>query len=365
MLELSNISKKYGSFTALDNVSFSASKGHIYGFIGPNGAGKSTTLNIAAGILSADIGSVKIMGYDVLRSPEAARSRLGYLPEIPPLYPDMTVREYLDFIALAKLVSKNSLADELLRVMEKTSVLEYADKLIMNLSKGTCQRVGIAAAIIADPEVLILDEPTVGLDPEQIAQIRELILSLKEDRMILISSHILSEIEEICDQIIVINKGRIICNESTKSLLEKSRSERTIRMCVKASKQKVGEVLSKIDKIASFDIVKTDDKSGYSDIVIRVKGNSDVRERLYIAFSAACCSIIEIYEERPSLEKLYRDIIKRDDIARQNEGQAPKKEKASFSLLKSLFSQSIYEKNQKQSKTDNDDDDDTYRPLFR
>lgn len=364
MLKICDLTKKYGQFVALDGVSFCAEKGHIYGFIGPNGAGKSTTLNAVAGVLSFDEGAVSIMGHDIIESPEKAKSGLGYLPEIPPLYPDMTVYEYLEFVAVSKLVPKVSVRDEVERVIDKTRITEYAQRLIMNLSKGTCQRVGIASAILGNPEVLILDEPTVGLDPEQIVEIRELISSLKEDRIILISSHILSEIEEICDRIIVINKGRIICDESTERLLAATNSDKVIRLTVGASEKKVKEVLSKIERVVNIEFLNCE-KQGYSSVVLKIKGNADVREKLFYAFSGASCPIIELYEQKPSLENLYRQLIKNDDAKRQNENTDKKAEKQSFSLLKSLFSQSVYEKNENDDEKSNDnDDDDTYRPLF-
>ena len=363
---MNGLTKKYGRFVALDGVSFCAEKGHIYGFIGPNGAGKSTTLNAIAGVLSFDDGDISVMGHDILNEPEKAKSGLGYLPEIPPLYPDMTVYEYLEFVALSKLVPKISVRDEVTRVMEKAKISVYANRLIMNLSKGTCQRVGIACAILGNPDVLILDEPTVGLDPEQIVEIRELISSLKENRIILISSHILSEIEEICDRIIVINRGRIICDESTERLLVTSNADKIVHLTVGASEKKVKEVLSGIGRVTDIRFLPCD-KPGYSSICLKIKGNADVREKLFYAFSGASCPIIEIYEEKPSLEKLYRQLIKNDDAKRSLANTDPKDEKQSFSLLKSLFSQSVYEKNENETKKsdNNSDDDDTYRPLFR
>jgi len=365
MLSIQNLTKKYGLSTALDGVGFTAQKGHIYGFIGPNGAGKSTTLKIIAGVLSYDMGSVSISGHDIIAEPSKAKSSLGYLPEIPPLYPDMTVYEYLEFVAVAKLVPKISANKAVQSVMEKTGITEYSDKLIANLSKGCAQRVGIAGAILGDPDVLILDEPTVGLDPEQIANIRDLIFSLKDGRVVLVSSHILSEIEEICDRIIIINKGRIICDEDTDSLIKASKADKVIRMCVKASEKKVTEVLSKVEKIASVNVFTRDDKPGYTGITIKVKGNSDIREKLYFAFSGASCPIIELYEEKPSIESLYRELIKSDNDKRESE-KNDKKDTAKVSLLKNLFSQSIYQKSEDgQKKSDDESDNDSYRPLFR
>lgn len=364
MLKICDLTKKYGRFVALDGVSFCAEKGHIYGFIGPNGAGKSTTLNAIAGVLSFDEGDISILGHDILNEPEKAKSGLGYLPEIPPLYFDMTVYEYLEFVALSKLVPKISVRDEVTRVMEKAKISVYADRLIMNLSKGTCQRVGIACAILGNPDVLILDEPTVGLDPEQIVEIRELISSLKENRVILISSHILSEIEEICDRIIVINRGRIICDESTERLLATSSAEKIVHLTVGASEKKIKEVLSRIERITDIEFIPCE-KHGYSNVTLKIKGNADVREKLFFAFSGASCPIIELYEEKPSLENLYRLLIKNDDAKRLSENTDEKDKKQSFSILKSLFSQSVYEKNEKDDEKSSDNDDDTYRPLFR
>ena len=365
MLSISDLHKKYGNHVALDGVSFNAEKGHIYGFIGPNGAGKSTTLKIIAGVLSYDTGSVLINGHDVVSEPEKAKASLGYLPEVPPLYPDMTVYEYLEFIAIAKLVPKISVKASVMSVMEKTNTALFADKLIGNLSKGMAQRVGIAGALLAEPDVLILDEPTVGLDPEQIANIRELISSLKEDRVVLVSSHILSEIEEICDRIFIINKGRIICDDSTEHLIATSKADTIINMCVKASEIKINEILLKVDKIASAQITACHNKPGFANISIRVKGNTDIRERLYFAFSGASCPIIELCEQKPSLENLYREFIKNDDASRivtDKKNTSTKK----VSILKNLFSQSIYQKNDDETKKSDDaDSGDSYRPLFR
>lgn len=365
MLEVCDLTKKYGQHLALDGVSFCAEKGHIYGFIGPNGAGKSTTLNIIAGVLSFDGGFVSISGNDIIDAPEKAKANLGYLPEIPPLYPDMTVFEYLEFVAISKLVPKIAVHDEVVRVMDKANISQYSNRLIMNLSKGTCQRVGIASAILGNPQLLILDEPTVGLDPEQIVEIRELIYSLKENRAIIISSHILSEIEEICDRVIIINQGRIICNDSTNSLLSASSASKTVRLTVGASEKKIKEILSKIDKITDIQFLLCD-KPAYSSLCIKIKGNSDIREKLFLAFSGASCPIIEIYEEKPSLETLYRQLIKSDVAKRHSDNTEKKTKKESFSILKSLFNQSVYEKDEgetKESKNDSDNDD-TYRPLF-
>ena len=210
MIEVKNLTKSYGPVTAVNNISFTAEKGHVYGFLGPNGAGKSTTMNMICGCLAPTDGEVLISGYDIIEEAVEAKSHIGYLPEIPPLYPDMTPLEMLEFVGRAKKLRGAELYDEIEAVMEMTGTLDVADRLIKNLSKGYKQRVGIAVAIMGDPDIIILDEPTVGLDPIQIMEIRDLIRDLREDHIVILSSHILQEIAAVCDYVIMISKGKIV-----------------------------------------------------------------------------------------------------------------------------------------------------------
>ena len=205
MIEVENLTKKYGSQVAVDNLSFRVERGMIYGFLGPNGAGKSTTMNMMTGYIAATSGTVKINGYDILKNPEQAKKSIGYLPELPPVYPDMTVYEYLRFVAELKKVKKNERQAQIEDVMKQTQIEDVKGRLIKNLSKGYKQRVGLAQAIIGYPEVIILDEPTVGLDPKQIIEIRELIRELAKKHTIILSSHILSEVSAVCDHIMIIS----------------------------------------------------------------------------------------------------------------------------------------------------------------
>ena len=212
MIEVKNLVKKYGNHLAVDHLSFTVEKGQIYGFLGPNGAGKSTTMNIMTGYIGATEGEVFVNGYDILKAPEKAKKSIGYLPELPPLYMDMTVREYLSFAAELKKIKKDKLKEAIEEVVALVQIEEVQDRLIKNLSKGYKQRVGLAQAILGFPEVIILDEPMVGLDPKQIVEIRELIRELAKEHTVILSSHILAEVQEICDHVLIISKGKVVAN---------------------------------------------------------------------------------------------------------------------------------------------------------
>lgn len=221
MIEMNHLTKKYGNHVAVDDLSLTVEPGRIYGFLGPNGAGKSTTMNMVTGYLGATSGEVKINGFDILKQPEEAKKCIGYLPEIPPLYVDMTVKEYLDFAAELKEIDRADRRQYVDEAMEMTKITDMKDRLIKNLSKGYRQRVGLAQAVLGYPEVIILDEPTVGLDPKQIIEMRELIKKLGEKHTVILSSHILSEVREVCDYIFIISKGKLVANDTTENLLEK------------------------------------------------------------------------------------------------------------------------------------------------
>lgn len=212
MIEVKNLVKKYGNHLAVDHLSFTVGKGQIYGFLGPNGAGKSTTMNIMTGYIGATEGEVVINGYDILKAPEKAKKSIGYLPELPPLYMDMTVMEYLSFAAELKKIKKDRIKDAIEDVVALIQIEDVKNRLIKNLSKGYKQRVGLAQAILGFPEVIILDEPMVGLDPKQIVEIRELIRQLAKDHTVILSSHILAEVQEICDHVLIISKGKVVAN---------------------------------------------------------------------------------------------------------------------------------------------------------
>lgn len=222
-LDVMGLTKQYRDLTAVDNISFSVKKGEIVGFLGPNGAGKSTTMKMLAGFLPASAGRAKVAGYDVLDSPMQVKRRLGYLPETPPVYPDLTVREYLSFVGKLKGLSGAKLKDAIARVVERVSLEAVIDRLIRNLSKGYQQRTGLAQALLGNPEVLILDEPTVGLDPRQIGEVRALIRSLAGEHTVLLSTHILHEVTATCQRVIIINNGKIVADDPMTHLVAKHR----------------------------------------------------------------------------------------------------------------------------------------------
>lgn len=218
MIEVKHLCRKYGEHRAVDDLSFTIENGYVYGFLGPNGAGKSTTMNMITGCLAATSGQVLIDGYDIFEDAQEAKKRIGYLPEIPPLYQDMTVREFLNFVAKAKGVPKQALDEQLFSVVSLAGLEEVEERLIKNLSKGYKQRVGIAQALLANPEIIILDEPTVGLDPKQIIEVRDLIRELGKDHTVILSSHILSEVRSVCDRILIISKGKLVANDTPENL---------------------------------------------------------------------------------------------------------------------------------------------------
>ena len=235
MIEVKNLVKRYGDHYAVNHLSFTVEDGQIFGFLGPNGAGKSTTMNIMTGYLAATEGQVLVEGHDILEEPEAARACIGYLPEIPPLYPDMTVEEYLRFCAELKKIPKEQRTDQLTKVLALTHLEDMSARLIRNLSKGYRQRVGLAQAILGFPKIIILDEPTVGLDPKQVVEIRDLIRHLAKDHTVILSSHILSEVQNLCDQILIISKGRLVAFDDPASLERRLRNSKEILLTTEGS----------------------------------------------------------------------------------------------------------------------------------
>ena len=277
MIEVSHLTKRYGAHVAVEDLSFTVDKGVVWGFLGPNGAGKSTTMNILAGCLAATEGKVAIGGHDIFEEPIAARRQVGYLPEQPPLYMGMTPREYLAFVARAKGVAMKDLDEQLERVMAVTGVNEVADRLIRNLSKGFRQRVGVAQAILGDPEVIILDEPTVGLDPLQIVEIRKLIRSLGKDHTVILSSHILSEVQAVCDRVLMIHRGRLVASGTPEELEQRFSGQVTYKITAKAAPVEVRQALEYVPGVAG----------------VTAEAGSDGRTEAVVTVSAAaspCCA---------------------------------------------------------------------------
>lgn len=304
MIEVKNLVKDYYGNVAVDGLSFTVEEGEIVGFLGPNGAGKSTTMNIITGYLSATEGQVIVNGYDVFEDPEKAKKSIGYLPEQPPLYPDMKVREYLMFVADLKKVKKRERASMIKSIMELTKITDVSEKLIKFLSKGYKQRVGLAAAIVGYPEILILDEPTVGLDPKQIIEIRELIKSLSKKHTILLSSHIMQEIDAVCDKIIIINKGKLIAYDTPANIARVMENSRELHITVCGSEMTVRRALDYVDGIKRLD-VRYSDATGMSDITIKMNEGCDVRKNVSEKLMDAKCPIIEMKLHEVSIEEIF------------------------------------------------------------
>ncbi len=327
MIEVKNLTKKYGDHFAIEDLSFKVDDGQIYGFLGPNGAGKSTTMNIMTGYLAPTAGEVLINGHDIMDEPLEAKKTIGYLPEIPPVYPEMTVREYLEFCAELKKVPKKERSSEVASVMKMLEITDMADRLIKNLSKGYRQRVGFAQALIGNPETLILDEPTVGLDPKQILEIRELIRSLGKKHTVILSSHILSEVSEVCDQVLIINHGKFIACDTPENL-EKSRDNGSIlTVSAEGDKKSVLKALRTVIQVTEKDL---SEKNGVVTAEISVPSGSDVRGRISEALFHAHCAVVGMNIKKANLEDIFLELTEEDDKEREKSAEeAAEKDSAS------------------------------------
>lgn len=318
VIEVVNLTKKYGNHVAVDHLSFSVERGMIYGFLGPNGAGKSTTMNMMTGYIASSEGTIRINGYDILQQPEEAKRSIGYLPELPPVYQDMTVLEYLEFVAELKKVKKSERKEQLGQIMEQTKVLEVKDRLIKNLSKGYKQRVGLAQAIVGYPEVIILDEPMVGLDPKQIIEIRELIRELAKKHTIILSSHILSEISVICDHIMIISKGKLVASDTPEGLMKLLSGGSRLSLTVEGTKERLEQVLHTIEAISEVQYA-TAKEANYVKAELFIAGESDIRVELFHKLAAEDLPIMELTVSEKTLEEVFLELTgeKQEQIAEQ------------------------------------------------
>ena len=303
MIEVQNLTKVYGNHVAVDHVSFTIEPGKIYGFLGPNGAGKTTTMNIITGCLAATEGTVTVDGHDIFEEPIPAKRCIGYLPEMPPLYPDMTVEDYLSFVAQAKGVARKETGAEVARVMDKTGLTDMRLRLIKNLSKGYRQRTGLAQAILGDPKVIILDEPTVGLDPQQLIEIRELIRELGKNKTVLLSSHIMQEISAVCDTLIIIAGGKLVAEDTPENLEKQADHGQTLRLTVKASQEQAESIVGQLSE-AEILVSKALDAE-HTELEIGAAGETDLREPLFYAFAQGRCAILSMARETRSLEDVF------------------------------------------------------------
>lgn len=306
MIEVRNLVKRYGDHLAVDDLSFTVESGQIYGFLGPNGAGKSTTMNIITGYLGASSGHVIINGHDTLEEPEEAKRCIGYLPEFPPLYTDMTVMEYLAFAAELKGIKRAQKAQAILDVAERTGLDDVLDRLIANLSKGYKQRVGIAQAILGLPDIIILDEPTVGLDPKQIIEIRDLIKDLAREHTVILSSHILSEVQEICDHVLIIHHGKLIAS-GTPDELEQQMNSSSLTVTVKADDpEEIKALLSGIAGVSEVECSVS--AAGEVTAVISTEDGQDLREEISYACAGARHAVLAMQASDMSLEQIFIEL---------------------------------------------------------
>ncbi len=357
MIEVKNLVKRYGATEAVRGISFTVGDGLICGFLGPNGAGKSTTMNIITGCLAATEGEVCVNGYDIYEEPIMAKSNIGYLPEQPPLYMDMTAREYLEFVGRAKGLNGEKLYGAVDRALEKTGLEEYADRLIKNLSKGYKQRVGIAQAIIGDPAIVILDEPTVGLDPRQVIEIRELIRELGKERTVILSSHILTEISAVCDYVIIIADGRIVASDTLENLVQLYEGKNYVDIIARGDEAKLRRAAESLPAVLGIETEQAE--LGRVHMRIAVDKNNDIREELFFRFADMKAPIIAMEYEEITLEKVFLELT--EGSRAQPEPEADELDGADSAPASSDGTEDTSDDNGKTKREQGSDD---YKPLF-
>ncbi len=308
MIELKNVTKKYGNFTAVDNISFTIEEGEIIGLLGPNGAGKSTTMNMITGFIEQTEGDIIIDGYDMLKKPKKAKREIGYMPEGVPLYTDLTVKEFVNYMAELKKVNKKVRKEKVNKIIEETGLKDVEKKLIKNLSRGYKQRTSLAGALVGEPKILILDEPTVGLDPKQITEIRSLIKELGKTHTIILSSHILSEVSQICSKVIIINKGKIVAIDAPQNLENKVNTNNNIYITVEDPENKIEKMKDIITDIKDIKLICTNE-DGTKHYSIETQGDKDIRKTIFTEFAKENITIYEMKKQDVTLEDAFIQLI--------------------------------------------------------
>ena len=312
MIQVKDVTKKYGNFIAVKNLNFEIKHGEVIGFLGPNGAGKSTTMNMLTGFIEPSEGSIIINGKDIVKKAREAKKNIGYMPENVPLYLDLTVREFVTYMAELKLVQRKERKKQVEEIIKATGLEDVKNKLIRNLSRGYKQRVSMAGALVGKPEILILDEPTVGLDPKQIIEIRELIKSLGKDHTVIISSHILSEISQICEKVIIINKGEIVAIDTPENLEKLVNENNSIIVTVEDKENKMPEQSEKVEEISKVELVK-DNEDGTKQYVVFPKDNIDLRKTLFDVLPKENITIFELRKSEATLEEAFIKLINKNE----------------------------------------------------
>lgn len=308
MIEVKNVTKKYGKFKAVDDISFTVKDGEVVGFLGPNGAGKSTTMNMITGFIEQTEGEIIIDGYDMLKKPKKAKKEIGYMPEGVPLYTDLTVKEFVSYMAQIKKVDRKIRKEQIEKTIEETGLKDVEKKLIKNLSRGYKQRVSMAGALVGKPKILILDEPTVGLDPKQITEIRELIKKLGKTHTVILSSHILSEVSQICNKVIIINKGKIVAIDTPQNLENAVSKNNNIYVTIEDPENKIETVKDKIEGIKDIKLVATND-DGTKHYCIESEGEKDLRKTIFAEFAKENITIYEMKKQDVTLEDAFIELI--------------------------------------------------------
>ena len=308
MIEVKNITKKYGSFTAVDNISFKIEEGEIIGLLGPNGAGKSTTMNMITGYIEPTEGEISIEGYDISKKSKKAKAQIGYMPEGVPLYSDLTVKEFVTYMAELKKVDRKTRKEKVEKIIEQTGLKDVEKKLTRNLSRGYKQRVSMAGALVGEPKILILDEPTVGLDPKQITEIRALIKELGKTHTIILSSHILSEVSQICNKVIIINKGKIVAIDTPENLEKKVSTNNATYVTVEDTENKIEIIKEKIPEIKNIKLIK-ENEDGTKQYVLESDKDVDLRKIVFNEFAKENITIFEMKKADATLEDAFMKLI--------------------------------------------------------
>ena len=308
MIQVENITKKYGSFTAVKNINFQIEEGEIVGFLGPNGAGKSTTMNMITGFIEPSSGKIIVDGYDISKKPKKAKKQIGYMPEGVPLYSDLTVKEFVTYMAELKGVARKEKKEKVEKVLEQIGLTEVQNKLTKNLSRGYKQRVSMAGALVGDPKVIILDEPTVGLDPKQVTEIRALIKKLGKNHTVILSSHILSEVSQICNKVIIINKGKIVAIDTPENLEKKVESNNTTYVTVEDTENKMETIKEKIPEIKEIKLIK-ENEDGTKEYVLESEKDVDLRKLVFNEFAKENITIFEMKKADTTLEDAFMKLI--------------------------------------------------------
>ena len=308
MIEVKNITKKYGNVTAVDNINFKIEEGEIIGLLGPNGAGKSTTMNMITGYIEPTEGEILVNGYDISKKPKKAKAQIGYMPEGVPLYSDLTVKEFVTYMAELKKVNRKERKEKVEKIIEQTGLKDVENKLTRNLSRGYKQRVSMAGALVGEPKILILDEPTVGLDPKQITEIRELIRELGKTHTIILSSHILSEVSQICNKVIIINKGKIVAIDTPENLEKKVTENNSIYVTVEDIDNKMEKITEKIAEIKEIKLIK-ENEDGTKQYVLESDKDVDLRKIIFNEFAKENITIFEMKKADTTLEDAFMKLI--------------------------------------------------------